>query len=334
MPIKSPASIFIIIAILLLITSASLLFGSCFKYTEGFNTVPIATDPATKKIVYGYYQVDNENMAIIPYGFAIDPNNSRNIVPKTQLAHSLLKPKSSPPLPKPGERLADGFYFSNEPYLADSSLAVLPPNMRPNVNKIAFSDEQKPSLQVYYGKGYISETQYYNNKYTPNRFPSVLPEGVYYTDASKQLVSFLPYGQIFDNSKGYGFIPDTETNAHNLKYDDIENSYNTEFHDSEEVIKSQNDNIDLNFGEVRVKDQNGNILILPRVDTQGSTTYYQPGEFPFGASTYVPNYEDSVYLSSIGFRSMLGNVKTKPCDSICQAFNEFKLKMDSQCKKE
>lgn len=332
MKIKFPVSIFIIIAVLLLITSAALLFGGCTS-KEGFNTVPIATDSVTKKLVQGYYLVDDENMATIPYGFVIDPTNNKNILPRTKIAYSLLKPRFSPPIPKLGEQLTNGFYFNNEPYLADSSLAVLPPNMRPIVNKIEFSDEPIPVLKVYYGKGYVSETQYYKNKYTPNRFPSVLPEGVYYTDASKQFVSFLPYGQIADASKGYGLKLDMNPNVNNLKYEDIQNSYDTEFHDSEEEIRAKNEYIDLSYGEVRVKDQYGNILILPRVDTQGSTTYYQPGEFPFGASTYVPNYEDSVYLSSIGFRSMLGNVKTKPCDRICQAFNEFKLKMDSECKK-
>ena len=31
---------------------------------------------------------------------------------------------------------------------------------------------------------------------------------------------------------------------------------------------------------------------------KGNTTYYEPGTYIFGPSSYVPNYEDSVYLSS------------------------------------
>ena len=77
------------------------------------------------------------------------------------------------------------------------------------------------------------------------------------------------------------------------------------------------------------------ILILPKTNSQGSVTYYQPGEFPFGASTYVPNYEDSVYLSSVGYRTRFGNTHTNGnthvtgCDVACQAYNEFKSKMDN-----
>lgn len=330
MKINPPASILIIISILLMITSIALLFG-CSKYKESFDVVPIATDPSTKKIVYGYYRVDDNNMAIIPYGFVIDPSNDKNIIPNTILAQRKLTQNFNKRAPKQGEILPPGLYFINEPYLADSSLAVLPPNMSPKVNKIEFSEEPNPVLKIYYSKGYVSDIEYYNAKYTPNRRPSVLPEGVYYTDDTKQFVSFLRSGQVADVSKGYGFKKDTNTNMTNIKYDDIKNSYNTEFHDSEEIIRKQNENIDLNFGEVRVKDQSGNFIILPRVDTQNSVTYYRPGEFPFGASTYVPNYEDSVYLSSIGYRSMFGNVQSKPCNTLCNAFNEFKSKIDIQC---
>ena len=105
-----------------------------------------------------------------------------------------------------------------------------------------------------------------------------------------------------------------------------------QFHDDAETIKKQND---LKMGEVTVKDQNGNMIVLPKAEAQGSVTFYQPGEFPFGASTYVPNYEDSIYLSSVGYRTMLGNTITgnTNCGAICKAYNEFKIKMDLQCEK-
>ena len=102
-----------------------------------------------------------------------------------------------------------------------------------------------------------------------------------------------------------------------------------EFHSNVDEIREKSKE-DVN-GKVTVRDQNGNMVVLPRVETQESTTFYQPGEFPFGASNYIPNYEDSVYLSSIGYRSMLGNVKSKSCNGICQAYNEFKSKMNLQC---
>lgn len=37
--------------------------------------------------------------------------------------------------------------------------------------------------------------------------------------------------------------------------------------------------------------------LKPTGDLGGSPTYYEPGTYKFGSATYVPTYEDSVYLS-------------------------------------
>jgi len=327
---KGPFSILILIALLVLITASSLLFGvwTCKKSKEGFDMVPIATDPQTKKLINGYYQVDDENMAILPYGFVIDQNDPKKILPRTKVANSMLKLKYIPEIPPRGEKLPETLYFVNDPYLADSSLAILPPNMSPNVKNVEFS-ENPPKLLIYYDKGYVSETQYYKNKYKPTTRPTVLPEGVYYTDSTREFVSFLRYGQVADVSNGYGLKIDPKLEFQYVDYRDVGNNYDVEFHSSVDEIREKSKE-DVN-GKVTVRDQNGNMVVLPRVETQESTTFYQPGEFPFGASNYIPNYEDSVYLSSIGYRSMLGNVKSKSCNGICQAYNEFKSKMNLQC---
>lgn len=331
---KGPFSIFILIAFLVLITASSLLFGvwTCNPIKEGLDMVPIATDPVTRKLINGYYKVDDDNMAIVPYGFVVDQNDPTKILPSTKTAYSMLKMTYIPEIPRIGEPLPERFYFVNKPFvndMADSSLAILPPNMRPNVDRIEFSGNP-PKLLIYYNEGYVSETRYYNNKYIPNTYPDVLPEGVYYTDASRNYVSFLRYGQVADVTKGYGIKIDPKLEFQYYNYREVSNNYDVEFHSNEEEIRNRNTE-DINFGEVRVRNQYGNIVILPRVETQSSTTVYQPGEFPFGASNYIPNYEDSVYLSSIGYRSMLGNVKAKSCAGICQAYNEFKSKMNLQC---
>lgn len=47
-----------------------------------------------------------------------------------------------------------------------------------------------------------------------------------------------------------------------------------------------------------VADKDGKMVPLkPQGVLNGSPTYYEPGTYKFGASTYVPSYEDSVYLS-------------------------------------
>jgi hypothetical protein len=304
---------------------------------EGFETVPLATDPATKKIVRGYYQVDDENMAVVPYGFGIDPKNDRQIIPITKTAIDMLLIPENVPVPSPGNPLPTGFYLAT-----DASLAVLPPNMKPNIKSIDVSGNP-PTILIYYNKGYVSETQYYKNQYNPANYPSTLPEELYYTDPSKTLVSFLKYGEIQDKAKGYGktnnpnlFLSSKNFNYMTSNYRDVSNNYDTLFHDDPETIIKQNNLYDLEYGEVRVKDQSGNIIILPKTNAQGSVTYYQPGEFPFGAAKYVPNYEDSIYLSSIGYRTRFGGntaASSTSCGDMCKAYNEFKAVMDTNCVK-
>lgn len=313
-------TMFMLVAIIVITILISFLFFTLNE--EGFEVVPISTNPQTKQVVNGYYQIDNDRMAMLPYGFKIDPNNPQKIIPVTETNISMLKPKQNIPIPKQGDKMPDGYYL-----LSDSSLAILPPNMLPNLHKINFTEDTAKILYQY-DIGYISETQYYEKKFKPDIFPKELPDGVYYTDADKTFVSFLKFDQVADKEKGYGYTKKKE----DIKYREIEDNYNVQFHDDAETVKKQND---LKMGEVMVKDQNGNMIVLPKAEAQGSVTFYQPGEFPFGASTYVPNYEDSIYLSSVGYRTMLGNTITSStnCGAICKAYNEFKIQMDLQCEK-
>jgi len=69
-----------------------------------------------------------------------------------------------------------------------------------------------------------------------------------------------------------------------------------QYHDpSADILNNGVDNT--NFNEIMVMDGCGNQIYLPNKTTQGYSTYEKPYSFPYGPSTYVPNYEDSVYLS-------------------------------------
>lgn len=347
-----PYSSVIIIAILLFVSAFSLLFDVDSR--EGFlEIVPLATDPSTKKIAKGYYQVDKDRMALLPYGFAVDKNDPTKILPVTKVGINMLKPRYNAPVPKSGEKMPDGFYLvcatatatttatTTKPpscSISDSSLAVLPPNMMPNLETIGFTDESRPEILYYYGLGYISETQYYEKLHTVPKKPETLPTELYYTDATQQYVSFLQYGQIMDPEKGFGAIKNPSLDLYTDKfsfqgsgYKDIQNDSSVQFHDDIDIIKKNNDLYDLSFGEVRVKDQYGNIIILPRTQSQGNVTYFDPGTYKFGGSIYVPNYEDSVYLSSVTNRSPFGQVKLANCNGACTAYTEFKSKMEKYC---
>jgi len=299
---------FYALVIMLIFISISAFFAEIYTNSlckkEGFDTVPIKyADKEKDIVVYGYYKVDDDNMAVIPYGFVVDPKDSTKIIPKTdEAAMSLILSNDSPDPPKDGEKMPDGYYR-----FSDASLGVLPPNMSPNLTGIDFvNDASYAKILWKYDKSYISQTKYYKNQYTTTKHPPVLAPGVYYVDASHIYVSVIPEGMIADASKGYGAIADPKSpnakvlNKYNeLMKTDLSGNYDVQFHDSLSDIKAQNKGTDLSFGEVRVRNQNGDIIILPKIHTQELTTYYTPGEFKYGASTYVPNYEDSVYLSSI-----------------------------------
>jgi hypothetical protein len=81
------------------------------------------------------------------------------------------------------------------------------------------------------------------------------------------------------------------------KYDaDISQIANIQYHASEaDIVKTD----PIGNGVTWIFDDSGNIIPLPTLPIQGNIVYYAPGSYPFGTSNYVPNYEDSVYLSRL-----------------------------------
>jgi len=313
---------YLVMILLILIFFAALFSQYYFQIeVESFDVVPIQyADFSHTTVIPGYYQVDASNMAQIPHGYKIDPKNQRNIIPVTQAAKQSLTSTATPPVPAPGKLIPETYYLLNA-----TSLAILPPNMMPNVKSVDVSyNTAPPTLLVYYNTGYVSSTQYYETKYpTPDSVTAVVkankpppysaanpppaaPPTMYFTDALYLTVAFLPYGKIQDPSNGYGYVGDSHLISQNGKYDfnntnykDLANDYDINFHQSAEQIMANASESDVKFTNLSVRDQGGNLVQVPYNPLQGTVTYYQPGSFPFGASTYIPKYEDSVYLSRL-----------------------------------
>ena len=58
------------------------------------------------------------------------------------------------------------------------------------------------------------------------------------------------------------------------------------------------DDVSMDLGTYYQYDDNGNMIEIQNSEAQFSPVlYYVPGAYKFGSSNYVPNYEDSVYLS-------------------------------------
>lgn len=312
-----------LVAILMILIFFAALFSQYYFQIEleSFDVVPIQyTDFAHTTISPGYYQIDASNMAQIPHGYKLDPKNPRNILPVTQAAKQSITSATTPAVPAPGKPIPDTYYLLNA-----TSLAILPPNMMPNVKSVDVSyNTVPPTLLVYYNTGYVSSTQYYENKYpTPDSVAAVVkaskpapysatnpppaaPPTMYFVDPLYKTVAFLPYGKIQDPTKGYGYVGDShlisqtgQFDFNNTSYKDLANDYDINFHQSAEQIMANASASDVKFTQLSVRDQCGNLVQVPYNPLQGTVTYYQPGSFPFGASTYIPKYEDSVYLSRL-----------------------------------
>jgi len=330
------------------------------------------TDPSTNtdnpklkvKLPYGYYRVNDNQMAKIPYGFVVQPQGddltvdyTKIIIPKTASAaygsanpnaystsSSFFAKGKSVSVPANRE-IPDGMYVLPD---NQNQMAKLPPNMKPNIDRLEIEgSEVAPKLVKIYSNtiGYVSETEYYQKVFTlpgtntnPNNvFKNItnnggkafkLPDVLYYYNngntkiASSQpndtvwaqydnpsatKVMFLPYGKVPKKGSGGEFLPGYIDNpylisptgnfTYNQNYSDVKTNYDVEFHANVDILKAQNDMYDINFGSITVLDQTGNLVVLPRSKVQGDITYYQPATFKFGAATYVPKYEDSVYLS-------------------------------------
>ena len=104
---EKPYSSIILIAICVFIIATALLFDlfnlHCSSTKEGLvDTVPIART-TNGLLLNGFYRVDDEMMAITPYGFKTDPSNETYIIPVTKVGYSMLQPRYYPALPEPGQ---------------------------------------------------------------------------------------------------------------------------------------------------------------------------------------------------------------------------------------
>ena len=142
-------------------------------------------------------------------------------------------------------------------------------------------------------------------------------------DADNKVIVNTP-NSIFQTSNDKD--PKTKYNSDNL---------DVTYHDSEKQVSSEAGNADLEDGTVYVKDKEGNTIALPKINVQGSVTYYQPDSYRFGASTYVPTYEDSVYLSRTTGLSTTGVVANPAymLGGVCKYYNNQPDKLEEACQK-
>lgn len=79
-------------------------------------------------------------------------------------------------------------------------------------------------------------------------------------------------------------------------------------------------------------DASGNQILIPK-NIGGPSIYYEPGSFKFGASTYVPNYADSIFLSKITGEANTGNFMdtTAILGGQCKYYKDSPIKIEEVC---
>ena len=97
-------------------------------------------------------------------------------------------------------------------------------------------------------------------------------------------------------------------------------------------LDSVRTNIELSPSEKESKQKNPDVdvdidLLNPK------PVYYEPGSYTFGASTYVPNYEQSVYLSKTTNLSQTTPLTLTPNNSggFCESMKNDKMGLDKKC---
>ena len=107
----------------------------------------------------------------------------------------------------------------------------------------------------------------------------------------------------------------SETNKYNA------NDYDVTYHDSVDDLISQNSII----GVTRVVDPSGNLVELKGPIEKTPPYFNSPSIYKYGINTYVPNYEESVYLSKthgVQQKHTVNNVKSPSYPSSNLKFDE------------
>ena len=145
-----------------------------------------------------------------------------------------------------------------------------------------------------------------------------------------------------DNKKALNFSASSvnyippKTNTPDIKYNkDPLQVANIQYHPSEEEILADA-TTNITTSKIYVKDQSGNTVAMsvPTVSSPENILYYTPGSYPFGASSYVPNYEDSVFMSKLTGASTASPIQNPFGGStgFCDKYKNDPYQLEEQCK--
>lgn len=301
---------------------------------EGFDERPIERDPLNITLIPGFYKVDENTMARIPYGYAISPSDESMLVPTTDTNMYYTTVTGTTAIPINGQ-IPDGFYKLNDASMA--RIPTNPPGLMPNITGVSYNPGNMQFSKTF-DIGYINKATYLDLSFD---YTGVTPPPtMYFRNSQKTKVSFLPYGKIPDSTLGWGHKNDpkiilTEASMNSLtNYRDISNNYGLTFHDSLEDIQRQMGEDPSDQGGAVVIDKDGNRFILPNMNLNNTTLFYEPGTYTYSAANYVPSYEDSVFLSRTTWEPTVAKYEPQSLKGgICEANKGRKMDLETACQK-
>ena len=97
-------------------------------------------------------------------------------------------------------------------------------------------------------------------------------------------------------------IYDGKTSNKNYNSDNYNITYHTD------PTAQKNDDSTAGVGRMWIRDKSGKLISVPYSNVKNTTLYYETGSYPFGPSSYVPNYEESTLLSKSSNQSNVSSI--------------------------
>ena len=154
----------------------------------------------------------------------------------------------------------------------------------------------------------------------------------YYIDNSG-IIAYAPEGSyVSANKRSYQFYS-TNTNSLNYEFARAYNGQNLDINYHSDPTQDRNaDNIPSSAGKMWVRSADGSLKQVPFKDVSNNTSYYEPGTYPFGPSSYVPVYEESVYLSKLTNQPTIAPyTSANEKKGFCHELKSSKYRLEEKC---
>jgi len=334
----------IVFGLLLLIIFTALLFDiyiSQFNdYQEGFQgfsqkqvlAMNSCTPGTSNCISLQYYDssgiLHSGSYSNLPYNFYLDSNNILQPVPSGYTAtgdHRGYVPKSNAAVYSQVSQIQD--YILEDPSKCTESWLIKEGRVKYDQPYLL------PNDYLYYPVTDIvcATTDYAildsNNSIKIEHDSIIIPDG-YYINAG--MVTKVPYGYTASRDKRsiaitvefQNAVSSTTYNSNNFEV-----TYHTEPTDESKDASTAGE------GKMWILNNSGELISVPYSDVTGTTLYNEPGSFRFGSSNYVPNYEETVYLSKLTNISTATPVINSAENSagFCTSHSQDKNALEQKC---